>query len=498
MILIGEKINGTRKQVSAAIAQRDARLIKHLAREQLEAGAEYLDLNAGTHPDREPDDMVWLVETVQAAFPAARLCLDSTNPRALSAGIEAARRLPMINSLSGEKNRIAGVLPLACRHKAELVLLAMDDQGIPETAAKRLAIVRKLVHMTRDGGLRDDMLYIDPLVTTIATHRQSGRTALESIRQIRAEFPKTHITCGLSNISFGQPARSLVNQAFAALVIGAGADSAILDPCEKGLRNVIFSTELVLGQDPDCLRYIDAYRRGLIGPMSSSGPAGSAAAAAAEASENQRNSAIAELEEALVGMQKARVSELTKALLAAGADPMDMMQASRAAMSKVGSLFEAREYFIPELILAGVMLKDIADSVKPYLQGQESRTQKRGRVIIGTVQGDIHDIGKDIVVTMLEVNGYDVMDLGVDVPPSRFVAAAKTFNPQVVGLSGFLTLAYDPMKETIAALRAEAPNETKIMIGGGQIDDQVMAYTRADGWGSDAMAAVNFCKRWIA
>ena len=529
MIIIGEKINGTRKEIATAIEKRDSRFIKRLAREQIEAGADYLDLNAGTHPDKEPADMAWLVTTVQEELPQVKLCLDSANPKALSAGIEIAQRLPMLNSLSGEKDRVAGVLPLACKYKTELVVLALDDEGIPATPEKRLEIVRRLAGMATDGGLGENMLYIDPLVTTIATDNQSGRIAFTAIRQIRAEFPQAHITCGLSNISFGQPARSIINQAFAALAIGAGMDCAILDPCEKGLRNSIYSAELVTGQDPDCLRYNRAFRGGLIGPTAISAPANNAVVAAAfgelsqaltqagiirpelkstealsnqkvaaRASIEQKGETVADLADALVGMQKARVAELAKSLIEAGTDPLDILEASKGAMSEVGRLFETEEYFIPELILAGAMLKDISELVKPYLQGRGSATQRKGRVIIGTVQGDIHDIGKDIVVTMLEANGYDVMDLGVDVPPSRFVEAAREFKPQVIGLSGFLTLAYDPMKKTIAALRTENVGEVKYMIGGGQIDDQVMQYTDADGWGLDAITAVNFCNQWIA
>ena len=529
MIIIGEKINGTRKKVGAAIQKRDSQLIKRLGREQIEAGADYLDLNAGTHPDQEPADMAWLVTTVQEEISEVKLCLDSTNPQALVAGIEVARHLPMINSLSGEKDRVAGVLPLACKYKTELVVLALDDEGIPKTPEKRLTIIRHLVDLAKNGGLSADMLYIDPLVTTIATDRRSGPTALETIRRIRAEFPQAHIICGLSNISFGLPTRSIINQAFAALAIGAGMDSAIIDPCEKGLRNSIFSAELVAGQDPDCLRFNSAYRIGMIGPAVSPDSANKAAVAAAfgepaqaltqagivppglksrealsdqvvaaEISIEKKSERVGDLAEALVGMQKARVAELTASLLESGADPMDILEASKAAMSEVGRLFEAEEYFIPELILAGSMLKNISEVVKPYLQGRGNDLHKRGRVIIGTVKGDIHDIGKDIVVTLLEANGYDVMDLGVDVPRSRFVEAARKFKPQVIGLSGFLTLAYEPMKETIAALRAENVGEIKFMIGGGQIDDQVMNYTDADGWGSDAIAAVKFCNQWIA
>lgn len=527
MIIIGEKINGTRKKVAAAIRNRDSGLIKRLAREQIAAGATYLDLNAGTHPAQEPDDMAWLVTVVQEEVPDARLCLDSANPRALSAGIAIAHQLPLINSLSGEKERVEGVLPLAVTHKTELVILALDDKGIPQTAVKRIEIVRRLVALAREGGLAEDQLYIDPLVTTIAADNRSGQLFFEAVRQIRSEFPQAHITCGLSNISFGQPARTIINQAFVAMAIAAGMDCAICDPSEKGLRNSIYSAQLVAGQDPDCLAYNTAFRKGLIG-ISASSTAGHAAVAEAfrklsyalaeagilESGEmpaapsmdtvaegapaEQQHAAVGELADALVQMQKVRVDELVRDLLEAGTDPMEILEASKGAMTEVGRLFETQEYFVPELILAGAMLKDISEAVKPYLQSAGDGSEKKGRVIIGTVQGDIHDIGKDIVVTMLEVNGYEVMDLGVDVPPSRFIEAAREFQPQVIGLSGFLTLAYDPMKETVEALKAEDMGHIKVMIGGGQIDDQVMVYTGADGWGLDAMAAVNFCNQWIA
>jgi 5-methyltetrahydrofolate--homocysteine methyltransferase len=190
------------------------------------------------------------------------------------------------------------------------------------------------------------------------------------------------------------------------------------------------------------------------------------------------------------------VLELTENLLKSQTDPLEILGALRRAMGEVGRLFEEEEYFIPELILAGKMLKSIADKVKPHLTA-DVESEKKGRVLLGTVAGDIHDIGKDIVAIMLDVNGYEVLDLGVDVPVERFVEAARTFKPQVVGLSGFLTLVYEPMKETIQAIRDESLENIRFMIGGGQIDEQVKSYTGADGYGRDAIEAVKFCKKWI-
>ncbi|MBW2092112.1 MAG: methyltetrahydrofolate cobalamin methyltransferase [Deltaproteobacteria bacterium] len=264
MIVIGEKINGTRKSVARAIEARDDGFIKDLALRQVEAGADYLDVNAGTHPDKEPDDMVWLIEAVQAATDVT-LCLDSANSKALAAGLKAVKKTPMLNSLSGEKDRLEGVLPLACEHKTGLIVLAMDDNGIPDTVEKRVEIVRVLVDMTREGGLPDENLYVDPLITTLATDTQSGKQAFEAMRLIREQFPKAHLTAGLSNISYGLPVRTVINQAFAVLAIAAGMDTAIIDPEDKGLRSVIYAAEAVLGRDDYCMNYLRAYRAGLIG-----------------------------------------------------------------------------------------------------------------------------------------------------------------------------------------------------------------------------------------
>lgn len=526
MIIIGEKINGTREHVAKAIKARDAAFIKELAVNQTKAGADFLDVNAGTHPSQEPEDMTWLVQTSQEACDT-RLCLDSANPKALRAGIEACNTLPMLNSLSGEQSRVGGVLPLAIEYKTELVVLALDDNGIPKTAEQRLDIVRRLIAMTRDGGLSDDKLYVDPLVTTIATDNNSGLIAFETIRRIRSEFPEVHITCGLSNISFGQPSRTIINQAFASLAIGAGMDSAIVDPMESGLRNAVYSAEMVMGMDPDCLNYNQAHRSGLIGKSKGLEVSNrkdienafcSLSAALAKAGvidgqvtlqdsskdeekevEGQENSdALENFIDALVNMKKNDVMALGEEILASGRDPLALLEGAKQAMGKVGKLFEQGEYFVPELILSGKMLKDISEMVKPYLKQESGDDEKKGKVIIGTVQGDIHDIGKDIVVTMLEVNGFDVLDLGVDVPVERFVEAAQSFKPQVIGLSGFLTLAYDPMKESIAAIKAACSNHIKFMIGGGQIDEHVREYTAADAFGRDAVEAVKLCEEWVS
>jgi len=198
----------------------------------------------------------------------------------------------------------------------------------------------------------------------------------------------------------------------------------------------------------------------------------------------------------IADMDEDRAMALTKEMLAGGADPMSILDDCRQAMEIVGKRFELNEYFIPELILAGEMLKSISAEVKPYLQ-HSIDSKKQGKVLLGTVQGDIHDIGKDIVNFMLDVNNFEIKDLGVDVPVETFVEEIKSFQPDVVALSGFLTLSYSSMKETVEAIHAAGlRDKVKIMIGGGAVDEKICAYAQADAFGKDAMAAVDLAKGW--
>jgi len=203
-----------------------------------------------------------------------------------------------------------------------------------------------------------------------------------------------------------------------------------------------------------------------------------------------------ELVKAIVEMREQDALQLTQELLDGGSSPLDILDDCRAAMEVVGRRFETGEAFIPELILAGEMLKQISELIKPHLEAEVVGNEKLGTVVLGTVEGDIHDIAKDIVGFMLDINGFEVIDLGVDVPPAKFVEAVKESGAKIVALSGFLTLAYDPMKATVEALKEAGFDDVKVMIGGGQIDDHICEYTGADAWGRDAMAAVNLARQW--
>lgn len=262
MKIIGEKINGTRKRVARAIAERDDAYIKDLAVKQADAGSHWLDVNAGTHPDKEPDDLIWLIENIQSVVETP-LCLDSANPAALNVAIKAVNKTPMINSISGEPDRLEEILPIVAEHGCEVIALAMDDKKIPETTEERLEIIDNVIAATRAAGVPDEKVYVDPLVMTIATANQSAIIAYETIRAVHERYPDVSFTMGLSNISFGLPARKQINRAFLILAMQNGLNSAILDPLDKELMAAILTTNLLLGRDKHCLNYIRASRKGL-------------------------------------------------------------------------------------------------------------------------------------------------------------------------------------------------------------------------------------------
>jgi cobalamin-dependent methionine synthase I len=265
MKIIGEKINGTRKLVGKAIAERDVAFIQNLAKKQVDGGAFWLDINAGTHPDQEPADLAWLIDLVQGVVDVP-LCLDSANPKALRIAMKEVKKTPMINSISGEVARLSGILPIAAEFGCEVIALCMDDKGIPATSEARLEVIGKVLEETRRAGIPDEKVYVDPLAMTIATNTKAGQIIFDTMRAIRAHYPQVHISCGLSNVSFGLPVRSLINRTFLVLALNAGMDTALIDPNDRDLQAAMRAADLLLGNDKHCLNYTRAFRAGLLEP----------------------------------------------------------------------------------------------------------------------------------------------------------------------------------------------------------------------------------------
>ena len=262
MRIIGEKINGTRPRVAEAIKERNVAYIRELAVKQADAGAAWLDVNAGTRRSREAEDLTWLVEIIQPVVEVP-LCLDSANPQALQAAIQIVEQTPMINSISGEPDRLDSILPMVAEHGCPVIALPMDSAGIPETSEQRMEIVHKVMEAAKAMGVPNENVYLDPLVMTLATDTDSALITLDTMRAIREAYPDAYLTMGLSNISFGLPARSNINRAFLILALAAGLDCAILDPLDREMQAALTAAELVLGHDRHCLNYTRAYRAGL-------------------------------------------------------------------------------------------------------------------------------------------------------------------------------------------------------------------------------------------
>ncbi len=263
MLIVGELINTSRKAIKEAVEKRDAGYIMSIARQQAEAGAHYIDVNCGTMVHNEPETMEWLVNLVKEAVDLP-LCIDSPNPQALEAGLAlAGGGQPMVNSITAEKERFNSVLPLVQKYGAKVVALCMDDSGMPDTAEQRVAIVRKLVAGLTGAGIREDDIYIDPLVKPISTGDGAGVEVLETISFIRREYPGIHTICGLSNVSYGLPNRRVLNQVFMIQTMTAGMDAYILDPLDRTMMGFVYASQALLGKDPFCSQYLKAHRSGL-------------------------------------------------------------------------------------------------------------------------------------------------------------------------------------------------------------------------------------------
>ena len=261
MIIIGERINSSRKRIAEAITARDADFIQNEARAQVNAGAHYIDVNAGSFFGEETEHLTWLMETVQDITDQP-LCIDSPDPKVIESVLPLVKSVPMINSISLEPHRLEGILPLVAEHKAKVIGLCQAAESMAETAEDKVKMAGQLVEQVTASGIALDDLYIDPLVYPLATKTDSAMATLEAIESIMQQFPGVHTTCGLTNISYGLPNRRLVNRTFLVAAIVRGLDSAIIDPTDKMLYGALKATLMIVGKDDFCMEYVTAFRGG--------------------------------------------------------------------------------------------------------------------------------------------------------------------------------------------------------------------------------------------
>ena len=265
MLVVGEKINTSRNEVKEAVKKRDAGFIRQLARRQHEAGADYIDVNCGTFVGEEAELLSWMVKEVQQELGDMPVCIDSPDPAAVEAAMKVHKGIPLVNSISGEKDRFEALEPLVVKYDCKIVVLCMDDEfGIPPDAETRFSIASRIIDSMTAKGVNPDNIYVDPLIQPISVDVKNGLSAAETINMVKKRYPQTHAICGLSNISYGLPERKLLNQSYLVICAAYGLDAVILDPEDKRMMAMVHAAEALLARDPYCGGYLQAYRKGIL------------------------------------------------------------------------------------------------------------------------------------------------------------------------------------------------------------------------------------------
>ncbi|MDY6827478.1 MAG: methyltetrahydrofolate cobalamin methyltransferase [Bacillota bacterium] len=265
MLIIGEKINTSRKGLKEAVENKEEAFIRSLAKRQVEAGADYIDVNCGTFVAEEPEYLKWLVEMVQDELNGVPLCIDSPSAVAMEAALKVHQGRAIINSISGEKKRFDAFLPLVKKYDCKVILLCMDDSGIPEDAETRFKIASQVIDLLKKEGIRHDDIYVDPLIQPVSVSTKNGFSAAKTIQMVRDCYPAVHAVCGLSNISYGLPRRKILNRAYLVICAYNGLDAVIIDPEDRGMMEMVYASETLLDRDPYCSGYLNAYRKGILG-----------------------------------------------------------------------------------------------------------------------------------------------------------------------------------------------------------------------------------------
>lgn len=490
-VIIGERINPTgKKKFKQALREGDIEYILREGLRQEDSGAHILDVNVGLPEIDEPAMMVSVVQKLQSVL-ALPLQIDTTDPEALERGMRIYNGKPMVNSVNGKKESIETVFPLVRKYGGVLVALVLDEDGIPSDAEGRIRIARRIYEAADRYGVPREDIVIDGLAMTISSDNTSALVTLETLRRVRDEL-HGHTILGVSNISFGLPRRSVINSYFLAMALQSGLNAAIMNPGNEEMMESYRAYCALAGLDPQCMGFIEAYAG-----TQDRAPAAKAPAAPAGASDGAAGRASASLagamrlnESVVRGMAQSAAEAARKAL--ADTSALELINRDLIpALDHVGKGFEKGTVFLPQLLMSAEAAKAAFEVIKETLQGQ---TQKvKGRIILATVKGDIHDIGKNIVKVMLENYGYEVVDLGKDVAPETVVETAIRENIALVGLSALMTTTVVSMEETIRLLHEKKP-DTKVVVGGAVMTQEYADAIHADCYAKDAMATVHFAE----
>lgn len=480
--IIGERINPTgKKGFAAELREGKIAYIRREAVEQVEAGATLLDVNVGTPGIDEAAAMERAVFCVSGAVQVP-LVLDSSSPEALERGLKSADGKVLVNSVSGEDKSLARILPLVKKYGAAVIGLALDETGIPPTAEERLKVAEKIKAATVAAGIAPDNLLIDSLSLTVSAEQKRAMESLKAIRLVKEQLGLNTVL-GVSNISFGLPARPLVSSTFFTMAIAAGLDAAIINPKEEPMMAAFRSSMVLLGLDANAEAYIEAYR-GVAG--------GVAPVESAAASDDIRGRLAA----AVIAGDAEGVTALVEAALVEGLTPMLVSnEGLLPGLEEVGRRFEKNQVFLPQVMRSAETMQRAFARLKEELKGAE--IESAGRIMMATVEGDIHDIGKNIVCTLLENHGFEVIDLGKNVSAATIVREAQRQDVDAVGLSALMTTTMSEMENVLSRLK-EAGIKSFTMVGGAVVTQEYADSIGADLYAKDAMEAVAKIKKLLA
>ena len=464
-VLIGERINPTgKKRLKEALAAQDLDYVCRLGLEQINVGAHILDVNVGTPGIDEPAMIAKAVPALQAITDTP-LQIDTSNYEAMERALRLYNGKPMLNSVNGKEESLSKVLPLAKKYGAVLVALCLDDNGIPNTAAGRIAVADKIIARAAAYGIESRNIVVDPLALTISTGAENAEIACEVIRTMKARGIKT--VMGVSNISFGLPGREAVNSTFFTMALAAGLSCGIINPQSKAMLDAYYGFRALAGFDEGCKEYVQHY-------------ADAPKATATIVSEMGLYDAIVK------GLAEAARKAAKAALISE--QPLDVINKYMIpALDFVGNGFEKKTLFLPQLLMSADAAKAAFEVIREAVGVSETQGET---VIIATVHGDIHDIGKNIVKVLLENYGYRVVDLGKDVPVDTIVQAAQETKAKIVGLSALMTTTVGAMEETIKALNAVS--SCQIVVGGAVLTQEYADSIGASHYAPNAVSAVNY------
>ena len=491
--VVGERINPTgKKRFQQALREGDMNYVLEQAVSQAEAGAQILDVNVGAPGVDEPVLMEQVVKALQSVT-SLPLQLDSSNVEALARGLRVYNGKPIVNSTNGEPEKLAAILPLCKKYGAAIVGLAIDEKGIQPKAADRVAIARRITEAALAAGIPREDIYIDCLTLTASAQQEDVLATVQALEACKKELG-VRTVLGVSNISFGLPCRTYLNTTFLTMAMYAGLDLAIMNPSSEEMMAAVYAYNVLTNRDKQSTKYIERFADRV--PASTALAQAAKAAPAASAAEAELTGPYAALMKAVEKGLKGDAAAHTRALLAEK-QPLEVVdEALIPALDIVGGKYEKGTLFLPQLLQAASAAQSAFEEIKTAIAQKGEGSASKGRIVLATVKGDVHDIGKNIVRVILENYGFEVLDLGRDVPVETVVDTVREKDVHLVGLSALMTTTLKSMEETIAALHA-AQLDCKIMVGGAVLTPEYAEKIGADWYAKDAKRSADIAKEFF-